>query len=87
MGMLTEEQFNKFWSEAGFKYRVKRLHIWLSERGLLSHITEMKFSNHMYELLEAYLVKGIKETEDGRTILPTRSSGTDSHEESEDEGR
>lgn len=85
--MITKEQLDQIWHEAGLKYRFRRFHKFLSERGLLSFITEEKLSNHLYEVLENFLVKGIKETKDGEQILPTSSSGPERIGESKTEGR
>ena len=85
--MVTKEQLDQIWHEAGLKYRFRRFHKFLSERGLLSHITEDKLTSHLYEVLENFLVKGIKETKDGEQILPTSSGGPERLGESEATGR
>lgn len=75
-GMITKGQLNQLWNENGLKYRFSRFHKFLSERGLLPFITEEKLLKHLYELLENFLVKGIKETKDGQQILPTGTGRT-----------
>lgn len=77
-GMITKEQLDQIWHEAGLKYRFKRFHKFLNERGLLAFITEEKLSKHLYEVLENFFVKGIKETKDGEQILPTGTGGSES---------
>lgn len=84
MGVLTKEQLDQVWHENGLKYRVGRFHGWLAEHNLLAYITERKIVEHLYEVLEAFFVKGIKETKDGRQIAAAGEHAEPGDTESQD---
>lgn len=65
---LKQEELDQVWNEQGLVWKVGRFRTWLVERGLLSSISEEKFQSHMYELLQAFFVKGRVENKDGTEI-------------------
>lgn len=75
MGMLTKEQLDQVWHEAGMKYNIWRFHEYLIDRGLLPYTNVNKFSNHIYDLLHKFFVLNMKEDKDGRQQFPSEADG------------
>lgn len=67
VGVITQAQLDELWEKNGLKNRIGRFRYWLRQRGLYEHVTEEKLQGHFYEVLQAYFVKGLKETTDERT--------------------
>lgn len=90
MGQLTKEQLEYVWHKQGMKYNMQRFHKYLMERGLLPYINVNKFSQHVYSLLDKFLVQGMKEKPDGRQHFPSQASwsgeANDADREGESEG-
>lgn len=68
--MLTKEQLDNVWKDQGMKYRMRRFHAYLTDRGLMPYINVNKFSSHVYELLHQFLVLDLTETKDGKQQYP-----------------
>lgn len=68
MGILSQEELDKVWGEQGLKYRIKRFHGFLVERGLLEVAVPLYlFEDHIRnDILGRFFVKGVKENPDGR---------------------
>ena len=56
MGVITEEQFQEIWADHGLQGRMFRFRGWLLERGLLPHVTEDVFAEHMEHVLKEFFV-------------------------------
>lgn len=77
MGVLTKEQLDEVWEKQGMKYNMRRFHQYLMERGLLPYINVNKFSHHVYDLLDKFMVQGMKEKPDGRQLFPAQARWND----------
>jgi hypothetical protein len=55
---LTPEQLDEIWNLRGFKYRIDDFHVNLLSRGLNVSVNRENFRTAMFELLEAFFVKG-----------------------------
>lgn len=68
MGFLTDKQLDQVWDEQGLKFRIKRLHGYLTDRGLLPmSVPEDIFCDHIHnDILRKFFVKGVKELPDGQ---------------------
>jgi hypothetical protein len=65
VGVLTKQQLDEVWVDNGLKFRIERFRSWLMERGLHGFVSVEKLQRHFYDMLEAFFVNGIKETQDG----------------------
>jgi hypothetical protein len=67
---LGEEQLEELWNLRGLKYRLDDLHIQLLSRGLNVSIDRAVFRTTMYEILDAFLVRGDARLPSAKAPIP-----------------